>query len=107
MRTDWSRALPTFLLSLGWLTRATVVPGDFELRIMVIGASISAGQTGGGVVSNGYRKPLADLLVNDGWDIDYVGTRSNGDMEDNVSISSSPMRTPSKEEEQEKSHSAS
>ncbi|TLS31462.1 hypothetical protein PpBr36_02702 [Pyricularia pennisetigena] len=83
MKTDWPRAFPAFLLSLGWMTSATVVPGDFELRVMVIGASISAGQTGGGVLTNGYRKPLAGLLVNDGWEVDYVGTRSNGDMENN------------------------
>jgi hypothetical protein len=68
-------------LSLDSLTRrADKVP----LRILALGASITWGlkSTSG----NGYRKPLRDKLRSGAWEVDMVGTKVNGDMLDNVSI---------------------
>ncbi|KAL2758807.1 carbohydrate esterase family 3 protein [Sodiomyces alcalophilus JCM 7366] len=48
---------------------------------MPLGASITYGQ--GSSDGNGYRQLLRDLLTEDGYNIDYVGTRSNGTMDDN------------------------
>ncbi|KAF3398339.1 hypothetical protein F1880_005962 [Penicillium rolfsii] len=46
-----------------------------------MGASITWGQHSQS--GNGYRKPLRDELVSDGWDVDMVGTKHNGNMTDN------------------------
>lgn len=60
-------------------TRADKVP----LRILPLGASLTWGLLSDS--GNGYRKPLRDALRFDGWDVDMVGSRNNGTMEDNVS----------------------
>lgn len=48
---------------------------------MPLGASITDGllSTDG----NGYRKPLRDMLVHDGFTVDMVGSRQSGNMTDN------------------------
>lgn len=48
---------------------------------MPLGASITEGQRSSH--HNGYRKDLRDLLVSEGYSVDMVGSRQNGDMEDN------------------------
>lgn len=60
------------------------------LRILPLGASITWGYLSS--TGNGYRKPLRDKLRFEGWDVDMVGSKSNGDMIDNVCIS--PSSTP-------------
>lgn len=62
-------------------------PRDFYLRIMPLGASITAGDWAhvddpGG---NGYRKHLRDKLRFDGWKVNMVGNFNSGDMKDRVS----------------------
>jgi lysophospholipase L1-like esterase len=49
----------------------------FTLRIMPLGASITAGV--GTDPQNGYRKPLRDQLRWRGWPINMVGSRADGD----------------------------
>lgn len=62
------------------------------LRILPLGASITWGYLSS--TGNGYRKPLRDKLRFEGWEVDMVGSKSNGDMRDNVCISpSSPFPT--------------
>ncbi|KAJ5817786.1 hypothetical protein N7447_007794 [Penicillium robsamsonii] len=51
-----------------------------SLRILPLGASITWGLLS--PTGNGYRKHLRDQLRFDGWNVDMVGSRSNGDMED-------------------------
>ncbi|KAL3463731.1 SGNH hydrolase-type esterase domain-containing protein [Aspergillus heterothallicus] len=51
------------------------------LRILPLGASITWGYLSS--TGNGYRKPLRDKLRFEGWDVDMVGSKSNGDMVDN------------------------
>ncbi|RWA08431.1 hypothetical protein EKO27_g6662 [Xylaria grammica] len=51
------------------------------LRIMPLGASITYGLTSSD--GNGYRKFLRDMIVNYGNDVNMVGSRRNGTMEDN------------------------
>lgn len=63
-------------------------PGDFYLRIMPLGASITAGSVVDKVEKppkNGYRKPLRDKLRHEGWDVNMVGNFHDGPMNDNVS----------------------
>lgn len=48
---------------------------------MPLGASITYGQ--GSSDGNGYRQYLRDMLVADGYVVDYVGSRCNGTMYDN------------------------
>lgn len=57
----------------------------FKLKVWPLGASITWGQHSQS--GNGYRKPLRDELVSDGWDVDMVGTKNHGNMTDNVSFS--------------------
>lgn len=63
-------------------------PKDFYLRIMPLGASITAGSnsppedTG----KNGYRKYIRDKLRFEGWKVNMVGNFNSGTMKDNVSI---------------------
>ncbi|KAG2421959.1 hypothetical protein HFD88_005935 [Aspergillus terreus] len=51
------------------------------LRILPLGASITWGYLSS--TGNGYRKPLRDKLRFEGWEVDMVGSKSNGDMVDN------------------------
>jgi hypothetical protein len=51
-----------------------------------VGASITWGQHSQS--GNGYRKPLRDELVSDGWDVDMVGSKHNGNMTDDVCLPS-------------------
>ncbi|KAL3493383.1 SGNH hydrolase-type esterase domain-containing protein [Aspergillus germanicus] len=53
----------------------------FLLRVMPLGASITVGyQSSDG---NGYRKPLREQLRYAGWEVDMVGSLTNGTMKDN------------------------
>ncbi|GIK05072.1 hypothetical protein Aspvir_009171 [Aspergillus viridinutans] len=52
-----------------------------DLRILCLGASITWGV--GSSTGNGYRKPLRDRLRFEGYEVDMVGTKHNGDMADN------------------------
>ncbi|KAF4412991.1 Multidomain esterase [Colletotrichum fructicola] len=51
-----------------------------ELRILPLGASIVFGV--GSSTGNGFRKPLRDALRYDGFEVNMVGTRHNGNMQD-------------------------
>lgn len=62
------------------------------LRILPLGASITWGYLSS--TGNGYRKPLRDKLRFEGWEVNMVGSKSNGDMVDNVRISPPPAATP-------------
>ena len=57
--------------------------GDFWLRIMPLGASITQGV--GSDDGNGYRKLLRDQLRYAGWDVNMVGSKLDGTMRDRVS----------------------
>ncbi|KAK7432202.1 hypothetical protein QQZ08_001147 [Neonectria magnoliae] len=57
-------------------SRADKVP----LRILSLGASIMSGT--GGASGNGARKPLRDALRYDGWEVNMVGSRGTGKMQD-------------------------
>jgi hypothetical protein len=57
-----------------------------HLRIMPLGASITAGLIAGVGLTNGYRKPLLDRLVKDGWKVNMVGTQSSGTMTERVRL---------------------
>ncbi|KPM44471.1 hypothetical protein AK830_g2091 [Neonectria ditissima] len=58
------------------VSRADKVP----LRILSLGASIMSGT--GGASGNGARKPLRDALRYDGWEVNMVGSRGTGTMQD-------------------------
>jgi len=51
-----------------------------QLRIMPLGDSITKGV--GSSFYNGYRKPLYQKLINDGYVVDFVGTQTDGDFPD-------------------------
>ncbi|KAL4894245.1 SGNH hydrolase-type esterase domain-containing protein [Aspergillus ambiguus] len=53
----------------------------FSLRIMPLGASITEGY--GSTDGNGYREYLWRQLRYKGWEVDMVGNKQNGNMEDN------------------------
>ncbi|OAQ81928.1 carbohydrate esterase family 3 protein [Purpureocillium lilacinum] len=55
--------------------------GKVPLRLMPLGASITAGLHSS--TGNGYRKDLRELLVKDGYPINMVGSRKSGTMKDN------------------------
>lgn len=57
---------------------------QFYLRILPLGASITWGT--GSTTGNGYRKPLRDQLRFDGWNVNMVGSRAGGSMNDRVSF---------------------
>ena len=59
-------------------TRDDVAPG-IELRILPLGASITAGQ--GSTDGNGYRLDLQNLLA--GTEMQYIGSLRSGTMADN------------------------
>ncbi|THC94729.1 hypothetical protein EYZ11_005768 [Aspergillus tanneri] len=52
-----------------------------NLRILPLGASITFGQNS--ATGNGYRKPLRDELRYQGWEVNMVGTKTQGTMVDN------------------------
>src|SRR5690242_5279196 len=54
--------------------------GTFYLRILPLGASITWGEKS--TDGNSYRKHLRDQLRFDGWNVNMVGSRSNGTMND-------------------------
>lgn len=54
------------------------------VKILPLGASITWGHLSS--TGNGYRQPLREKLIKDGWNVDMVGSKHNGKMEDNVSI---------------------
>ena len=55
---------------------------DFYLRILPLGASVTQGIKSSD--NNGYRKLLRQQLRWKGWRVNFVGTKNNGDMSDNV-----------------------
>lgn len=62
--------------------------GDFYLRIMPLGASITEGipKAPGDDEGNGYRKHIRDYLRMIGWKVNMVGNRQAGTMADRVRI---------------------
>lgn len=62
-------------------------PKDFYLRVMPLGASITAGKPWppDDDSKNGYRKYLRDKLRSEGWKVNMVGNYNLGSMNDNVS----------------------
>ena len=58
--------------------------GSFYLRILPLGASITYGYMSSD--GNGYRKALRDRLRFDGWNVNMVGSRSGGTMNDRVCL---------------------
>jgi hypothetical protein len=54
------------------------------LRILPLGASITQGYLSSS--GNGYRKPLRDKLRSEGWKVNMVGTKRDGNMTDNASL---------------------
>jgi hypothetical protein len=56
--------------------------GNFYLRILPLGASITLGTMSSD--GNGYRKALRDQLRFDGWNVNMVGSRTGGTMKDSV-----------------------
>ena len=65
-------------------------PGDFYLRIMPLGASITVGEPApdDDEWKTGYRYWLRKKLRADEWDVNMVGNYQSGEMKDNVSGSS-------------------
>ena len=61
---------------------------SFYLRILPLGASITWGMKS--TDGNGYRKALRDQLRFDGWNVNMVGSRSNGTMNDRVCLTHNP-----------------
>lgn len=62
-------------------------PQNFYLRIMPLGASITAGEhePEDDEGKNGYRKYLRDKLRSEGWKVNMVGNYNRGKMNDSVS----------------------
>ncbi|KAK2041107.1 GDSL-like Lipase/Acylhydrolase [Colletotrichum somersetense] len=57
-------------------------PAPVPLRIMSLGASVTFGV--GSTTGDSYRKDLQDLLVSQGMNVTYVGTKANGDFTNNA-----------------------
>ena len=57
--------------------------GNFYLRVMPLGASITEGVASSD--GNGYRKWLRDTLRYNGWQVNMVGSKQNGNMKDKAS----------------------
>jgi hypothetical protein len=74
----------------GLLRRAD--PQDIYLRIMPLGASITAGEhePADDIGKNGYRKYLRDQLRSHGWKVNMVGNFNRGGMNDNVILTHDP-----------------
>ncbi|KAK1991222.1 GDSL-like Lipase/Acylhydrolase [Colletotrichum falcatum] len=62
--------------------QATAPAPAVPLRIMSLGASVTFGV--GSTTGDSYRKDLQDLLVAQGMNVTYVGTKSNGDFTNNA-----------------------
>jgi hypothetical protein len=77
-------AHPLFADMAGELSTRDAVPGDFYLRIMPLGASITAGEFSPSPEKNGYRKFTRDQLRINGWKVNMVGNFKRGTMKDNV-----------------------
>ncbi len=56
--------------------------GNFYLRVMPLGASITEGVASAD--GNGYRKWIRDALRFNGWQVNMVGSKQNGKMKDKV-----------------------
>ena len=55
---------------------------NFYLRVMPLGASITEGVASSD--GNGYRKWIRDALRYNGWQVNMVGSKQNGNMRDKV-----------------------
>lgn len=81
MLGEWRKLFPAVLAVLA-AGHAGAQKAEFPLRAMPIGASITAGVSAG-KLTNGYREPLLERLVADGWQLHYVGTQRSGDSTEN------------------------
>ncbi|KLU86098.1 hypothetical protein MAPG_05117 [Magnaporthiopsis poae ATCC 64411] len=81
MLGEWQKLLPVVLAVLA-AGRAGAQKAEFPLRAMPIGASITAGFSAG-KLTDGYREPLLEKLVADGWQLHYVGTQRSGNSTEN------------------------
>ena len=68
-----------------WSGMSAQAVGPLDCKVMPLGDSITVGKYSGNDTSNGadsddigYRKDLHDLLVGAGYNVDFVGTQSNG-----------------------------
>ena len=72
----------TFEVTDGTLTAQGTFKVVYTPRIMPLGDSITGGEFGGGMPPGplrvGYRKPLKDSLTAAGYEVDFVGTLSDG-----------------------------
>ncbi|KAJ5081566.1 hypothetical protein NUU61_009830 [Penicillium alfredii] len=101
-RASWISSRPLALVILWFLFTCTVnaihIPSNVKslnssgsqfqkrddkvkLRILPLGASLTWGYLSD--TGNGYRKPLRDQLRYDGYEVDMVGSKNNGNMKDN------------------------
>ncbi|RFU26953.1 hypothetical protein B7463_g9395, partial [Scytalidium lignicola] len=62
-------------------SQSSTSPPDFYLRILALGASITYGTDS--TDDNGYRNDLRELIVGAGGQVNYVGSKSHGNMTDN------------------------
>jgi lysophospholipase L1-like esterase len=77
-----NRILRVILPIIGILFFSGVIPAYGVTRIMPLGDSITRGYWGSPVNQWGYRKPLYDLLISDGYDFDFVGSCVSGSFPD-------------------------
>ncbi|RDW68818.1 putative esterase [Aspergillus mulundensis] len=87
----WCVYIPVLITFLSQSVSARAVPHEHDLqlrqsptvplRILPLGASITWGM--GSTTGNGYRGPLRSQLRFSGWEVNMVGSKSNGEMEDN------------------------
>jgi lysophospholipase L1-like esterase len=76
-----NRILRVILPIIGVLVFSGSIPARGATRIMPLGDSITKGWYGSSYYW-GYRKPLYDLLTNDGYSFDFVGVKSDGSFPD-------------------------
>ncbi|EJT74753.1 hypothetical protein GGTG_08591 [Gaeumannomyces tritici R3-111a-1] len=81
MLSEWQKLFPAVLAVLA-AGCADAQKAEFPLRAMPIGASITAGFSAG-KLTDGYREPLLERLVADGWQLHYVGTQRSGNSAEN------------------------
>ena len=73
--------ISSILLFVFFLEIIIASPVNAVIRIMPLGNSITLGNSSGELDPNyqvSYRKALWDLLVVDGYDVDFVGSRDHG-----------------------------